>query len=310
MAAGVDAGITEFARYELRHTTSSQVFEAIPREHIKTHAESTNRPQNGCRSVASKLLLALIESGWLDRLPYEPRDSKQKGKFVGLRGAIEAAIVRIGERPEDPTYWQTLLLKLASTQARIDRNKVHRERCAALRPLDPAWFNLAWPESGGIPAEIEMARAIASIGWPFDAKNGDLPVLANIFGVEVTAKRRSVGVHFPKARTSQVVWGNGMPLQLLLDVAHRRLIDADKPTAKPFAAACVCPADTVHRLLRNDGSIDLEEVIRWVPALSLIDWSREPCRGIPGGQAAESSIELDGTICCRRWLARCFTAAS
>ena len=159
LAAGVDAGVTEFARYELRQTTSSQVFEAIPREHIKTHGESTNRPQNGWRSVASTLLLALIESGWLDRLPYEPCDSKQKGKFVGLRGPIEAAIMRIGERPGDPTRWQSLLLKLASAQARIDRNKVHRERCAALRPLDPAWFDLAWPESGGIPAGLK---------WPHD----------------------------------------------------------------------------------------------------------------------------------------------
>ena len=239
LAAGVDAGVTEFARYELRQTTSSQVFEAIPREHIKAEPEpeTASRSENGGRAVASKLLLALIESGWLDRLPYEPRDSKQKGKFVGLRGPVEAAIVRIGERPDDATRWQALLLKLANAQARIDRNKAHRERCAALRPLDPAWFDLAWPKSDGIPAEIEMARAIASIGWPCDAKTGDLPLLANVFGVEVTPRGRYVSVRFPKARTAHAVWGNGTPLQLLLDVAHRRLIDADKPTSRPLAAS-------------------------------------------------------------------------
>ena len=106
LAAGVDAGVTEFARYELRQTTSSNVFEAIPRDHIKAKLETGGAAQNGNRAIASKLLLALIESGWLDRLPYEPRDSKQKGKFIGLRGPIEAAIVQIGERPDDATRWQ------------------------------------------------------------------------------------------------------------------------------------------------------------------------------------------------------------
>ena len=279
LAAGVDAGVTEFARYELRQTTSSQVFEAIPREHIKAESDGASRTENSSRAVASKLLLALLESGWLDRLPYEPRDSKQKGKFVGLRGPVEAAIVRIGERPDDATRWQELLLKLAAAQARIDRNKAHRERCAALRPLNPAWFYRAFPSSDGtIPAEIEMARAIASIGWPMDAKTGDLPLMANVFGVEITAKGQFPGVRFPKARTAQAIWGTGAPLQMLLDVAHRRLIDADKPKSNPFAAACSCSADAVHRVLRDDGSVDLEEVMRWVPALSLINWPRRQSR--------------------------------
>jgi CRISPR-associated protein Csx17 len=273
LAAGVDAGVTEFARYELRQTTSSQVFEAIPREHVTVESETAGTLQDGNRATASRLLLAFIQSGWLDRLPYEPRDSKQKGKFVGLRGPVEAAIVRIGEHPDDATRWQALLLKLAAAQSRIDHNKAYRERCAAVRPLDPAWFDLAWPKADGVPAEIEMARAIASIGWPCDVKAGGLPLLANVFGAEVTVSGRGVGVRFPKARTAQAVWGNGEAVQLLLDVAHRRLIDAEKPASRPFAAAGYCSADAICRLLRNDGSIDLEKVIRWVPPLSLIDWS-------------------------------------
>lgn len=298
LAAGVDAGVTEFARYELRQTTSSQVYEAIPREHVKAEPEpeTKSKPQKGERAVASKVLLDLIEAGWFDRLPYEPRDSKQKGKFVGLRGPIEAAIVRIAEEPDDATRWQALLLKLANVQSRIDRNKAHRDRCATLPLLDSAWFDLAWPQSDDIPGEIEMARAIASIGWPYDAKSGDLPLLANVFGVEVAARGRNIRVHFPKARTAQAVWGNGSPLQLLLDVAHRRLIDADRPESKPFAARCVCSADGVYRLLRNDDSIDLEEVVRWIAPLSLINWSRASCLGNICGQTRESSIQLEGTI--------------
>jgi len=296
MAAGVDAGVTGFARYELRQTTSSNVFEAIPRDHIMTKGEAVGAVQKSNRAIASKLLLSLIESGWLDRLPPEPRDSKQKGKFIGLRGPVEAAIERVGGRPDDATRWQDLLQKLANAQGRIDRNKKYRDRCFALRPLDQAWFNLAWPESEGIPAEIEMARAIASVGWPYDTKSGNLPLLANVFGVEVNPNRRNVSVRFPKARTAQAVWGDGAPLQVLLDIAHRRLIDAEMPTSKPIAAACVCSANAVHRLLRGDGSVDLDEVIRWVPALSLIDWSRSPPLRSVRELSAESFIEVDGTI--------------
>jgi CRISPR-associated protein Csx17 len=293
LAAGVDAGVTEFARYELRQTTSSQVFEAIPREHVKTEAETASGATSDCRAIASKLLLALIESGWIDRLP---RVTKQKRAHVGLRGKVEKAIVSIGASPNDPPRWRQLLSELADAQARIDRNKALHETCIALRPLDSGWFDLAWPKSDGISAEIEMARAIASIGWPCNAKTGDLPLLANVFGVEVTARGRYVNVRLPKARTAHAVWGNGTPLQLLLDVAHRRLIDADKPESNPLAATYFCSADTIYRLLRNDGSMDLEEVIRWIPALSLIDWSRRPRPGTVREQAAQSSVELDGTM--------------
>lgn len=293
LAAGVDAGVTEFARYELRQTTSSQVFEAIPRDHVKAETEANG---NNTRAVASRKLISLIESGWLDRFPFEPRDAKQRGKFVGLRGPIEAIIIRIGERPDDATRWQTLLLKLAQAQLRIDRSKSLRERCVALPLLDPAWFELAWPKSDGIPIEVEMARAIASIGWPYNSKTGDIPLLANIFGVEIITNRGNLGTRLPKVRTAQAMWASNAPLQLLLDIAHRRLIDVDKPTSKPFAARCFCPTDAVHRLLRDDDSIDLEEVIRWIPALSLIDWSGSQPLVVKDDQPVDSSIEPDGTI--------------
>src|SRR6185295_19057112 len=81
--------------------------------------------------------------------------------------------------------------------------------------------------------------------------------------------------------------------QMMLNIAHRRLVDADEPTSKPFAAACYCSEVAFRRLLRNDGSSDLEEVIRWIPALSLIDWSYHHREF---GQRSESLVESDGTF--------------
>ena len=80
---------------------------------------------------------------WLNRLPFEPRDQKQKGKFRGLRGPIEQAIVRIGENVEDAERWRQLLLLLGDTQARIDKNKSWREKFPALPLLSPEWFERA-----------------------------------------------------------------------------------------------------------------------------------------------------------------------
>lgn len=287
--AGVDAGIAEFARYELRQTTSSQVYEAIPRDRIRVQSSARARTPHAPSASVSPLLVHLIESGWLDRMPFEPRDSKQKGKFVGLRGPIETAILRIGERPDDPERWQQLLLRLAATQSRIDRNKSQRERCIPIPPLSPEWFDLAWVTA---TPEIEIARAIASIGWY--ARSNVSPLQSNVFGVELHCRVRDWRALFPKTRTAQAVWGTGDPLQTLLDVAQRRLIDTATLDTTPFAGLQACSAIRIQQLLLNDGSIDLEEVAKWIPALSLIDWSRSR-RAVTAISADESRRSADGT---------------
>ena len=271
LSAGVDSGVSEFARYDLRQTTSSQVYEAIPRERIQVTVTGSEGLRDASRATASSLLATFIKSGWLDRLPYEPRDSKQKGKFVGLRGPIEAAIIRIGERPDDAERWQHLLLRLAAAQAKIDRSKVLRERCIAIPPLSPAWFEMAW---GNPTLEIEATGAIASLGWRSQSKDTNLPLSANIFGIEPKCRAGHWGTDLPKVRPARAVWGSGHPLQLLLDVGQRRLIDGNCDLTTPFVGTRCCRIDVVNRLLRNDGSLDLEMVTRWIPALSLIDWSR------------------------------------
>jgi CRISPR-associated protein Csx17 len=43
LAAGVDAGVSAFVRFSLRQTTSSQVFEAIPKSHIDVDREGLRR---------------------------------------------------------------------------------------------------------------------------------------------------------------------------------------------------------------------------------------------------------------------------
>lgn len=273
MIAGVDGGISEFARYELRQTTSSQVFEAIPRERIRVQSESRSPTQDESRAIASRLLASFLESGWMNRLP---PDTKQPRRFFGLRGPIEAAIIRIGERPQDGERWQDLLFTLAAAQAHIDRDKALRDRCKMALPLlSPDWFARAWPVEMRTD-EIEVASAIASVGWASSRPSKNVPLLSNVFGIEVSRRSEGCSVQLPTVRPAQAVWGSGDPLQVLLDVGQRRLIDGENSDTAPFTASLSCHVDVVNRLLWDDGSLDLEIVAKWVPALSLIDWSR-PC---------------------------------
>jgi len=250
-SAGVDAGVEEFVRFVLRNTTSSQVYEAVPGERIKVG--TTN-------SADSELIQQIIP--WLDRLPYEPRDSKQKGKFKGLRGPLEQAIIRIAERADDAERWQHFLLLLTETQGRIDRNKDLRGRCRALDWLSDGWFKAAWPSP---PPEIQLARAVASLG-----AGGELPLAVNVFGIELD-KKRTPNFSGDK-RPQRAIWHQGDLLRLLADILERRLVDTDAAKPLPLDARARCPLAAMAAFLSD--SLDLELIGRWIPPLSLIKWAQ------------------------------------
>ncbi len=290
LSAGVDSGIGEFARFELRQTTSSQVYEAIPRQRIHVPPAGNSPSEMHCR-VVSTLLVRLIESGWLDRLPFEPRKSNQKGKFVGLRGPIEAAMVQLAEEPDEGERWRQLLKRLASAQSRIDLNKNLRERCVAIPPLAPDWFHHAWSETA--PPEISIAQAIASVGWHLG--HDSIPLQSNLFGTALRQRGKKWFALLPETRPVQAVWAPGDPLQMILDVAERRLTDAEGLPRAPFAGTRHCSGTLIARFLCST-DLDLGEVANWIPPLSLIDWSQQPRAAIRYSMVDNLSHASDGTV--------------
>jgi CRISPR-associated protein Csx17 len=269
-SAGVDAGVSEFVRFVLRHTTSSQVYEAVPGERIKV---------GSVRSGESELIEQIIS--WLDRLP---GDNRQKGKFYGLRGPVENAIIRIAEQPDDAERWQRLMLLVAEVQSRIDRNKELRDRCRAVNWLNTKWFGRAWPSP---PTEIQIACAMVSITtpekWRANASSqsgtdtnsvdasGAMPQLVNIFGVELSKNRTPL--FSGEGRPQRAIWHNGETVRLLADVLERRLIDTDAISPLPLAARRFCSTAAISAFL--SGAVDVEMIGRWIPALSLIRWSED-----------------------------------
>ncbi len=265
MAAGTDSGVTAFVRFDFRKTTSSQTREAVPQQHILV----SQTGQNDDRIAASSLLLSI--NPWLNSLRAVD-DEKQKGKFRGLRGPIEQAMIRIGENVADAESWRRLLLLLSDTQARIDKIKSMREKLPALPQLSPEWLQRAWPESDR-PEELHLACSIASVG-----AGTDHPLLVNTFGVAID--RRSV--MFTKGeRPPRVVWNEGHPVRVLVQLASRRLVDAEKLALRPsggldpdyFGGPLPTSMQSILRFLT--GELDFDLLARWIPALSLMDWSRQ-----------------------------------
>ncbi len=260
LGAGVDAGISAFARFEFRQTTSTRMFEAVPCNPVAVASTAAGG--------ASHLIRPLIHSGWLDRLPREPLDSKQKGKFKGVRGPVERAILHLAEEPDAPARWRALLGQLARAQQCLDRNKPWRERCLPVPGLNQRWLDGAWPRP---PAEIRVARAIASIqACPQPGRSfTPSPILVNVFGVEVSKNGRRF---FPNARPKRVVWHEGRTTRAMVDLLLRRLIDAEDNAPPPLYARQPCGLGEVARFLAGGSHFDNALLSEWLPALTLIEW--------------------------------------
>lgn len=278
MSAGVDVGVTSFARFTLRRTTSGNYYEAIPRERIKVSQTS---------SYESTLIEPLIKA-WIDWLPNDPKSEQQKKnkKFKGLRGPIEDAIVHVAAKPDDAERWRRLWLLLADTQGRIDRNQSLRGKSRALPWLDEAWFKKAWEDAP--PAEIQIARAIASIGAGTDA-----PIIGNIFGVTLNKYKKLV--FDGEQRPQRVVWHNGGLLTVLPALLQRRLIDAeskDELPRPPLVATRKCPPEILTAFINK--SLDYEMIGQWIPALSLVNWSTRSDRTTDADESQSASHVMDG----------------
>ena len=256
LTAGADAGVTHFARFELRQTTSQQVYEAQPREIFAVGKRyDSNEPAS-----PSVLLSEFLGKNWFDCLPREPGSSDTQKKFRGLSGPVERAILNLAKEPDNPESWRNLLQCLAETQKRIDRNRNLRKQCKALPWLSSSWLARLFPRNP--PMHVRLAIAFASLG-----ASGNFPAICNVFGV--TGK--SQYFLFPENRPCQAVWHEGEPLMALLDLLQRRLVDSKEGDLSLLDASVPVAASTVGAFL-NASPFLLYDVHQWIPAMSLLDW--------------------------------------
>jgi CRISPR-associated protein Csx17 len=288
---GVDAGVSEFRRFTLGRTTSSNTFE--PRFEGRFSLDTGATPASAATASTLERITALIEQGGF------PRDRK---RFVGLRGPIESALLDVAAQPDNPELAIALLDAVVRALDRIDRNRSFREGKVRWEPLPLQWLSSLFSKT--TPGnEARLALSLVS------AFPETLPFAAFRFGVEWA--REKVGTYeydwttrpsrFEHARVAPArwVWGPGELPRLLGAVLARRLLEEAKldatHTERPRGRAPI-PATTSQVRQWLTGDLDESLLSAWLSRLALFDWRWVPKELRSFATGEEEPPERDGAL--------------
>ena len=285
---GVDAGISSFLRFSLGRTTSENTFEPRFEGSIPVRGGNSQEVIVRARSDAVECMLALVE-----KLP-EDRKQGSRWRFVGLRGPVEAALVRLAQTPDEPEAVRALLGATVSALDKIDRNRSFREKGVFWEPLPldylPALFG---DEEPGLEARLALALVSS---FPRSR-----PFTLYRFGVEWQYDR----FQHPKQPPRRWVWGAGELSRILVRVLSRRTLDweeegkkmattTEKPVCDLFPTSCWDVSQWLH------GNVDEYQMERWLSRLALFDWrtvSRSLRAKLRAGGQAGDRVPADGPLC-------------
>jgi CRISPR-associated protein Csx17 len=274
---GVDAGIREFRRFTLIHTTSAQTFE--PR--LAT-VVPVPRATPGALGETLEAIADLR-----DRLP---RDEKRGKRWIfrGLRGPLDASLVDFASDLDDPEKLRAMLDAVTDALTRVDRNRSYRKAHTSFRLLPPAaLLPLFEGEPPGV--EVRIAIALASLR----ATPPVPPFVAHVWGVDVIdTQQRAV---FRETAPAQRVCVHGDLDRDLAAVVRRRLVDANPGDCAPFAGSVRARLSDAARFLA--GSVDDVLLGRWIRRAALFDWSSPPGSMRLVLHSAQSELpEVDGPL--------------
>jgi len=288
---GVDAGISEFRRYTLGKTTSSNTFE--PRLETRFLLDADVDRAVKAAATALDRVTALIEQ------PRFPRDGK---RFEGLRGPIESALLDVAAEPANPEAGIGLLDAVVGALDRIDRNRRFREAKIHWEPLPLEWLpSLFDDEVPGV--EARLALSIVS------AFPETLPFAGFRFGVEWTREKKGKYEYdwttqprrfgHTKVAPARWVWGAGEFGRVLAAVLSRRLLEEAKLDAtrtERLRGRAPLPATTSQ--VRHWLDRDLDEALfsAWLSRLALFDWRRVPPKVRALAPTDDDTPQADGEL--------------
>ncbi len=285
---GVDAGIFGFVRFSLGRTTSVNTFEPRCEGLIPVKPGNAKDSVSRVRSEAVERVLALVE-----KLPADRKEGKN-WRFVGLRGPVEAALVRLVQTPDEPEAVRALLDAVAFALDKVDRNRNFREKAISWEPLPldylPALFG---DEEPGLEARLALALVFS---FPRSR-----PFTLYRFGVEWQYGR----FQHPKQPPCRWIWGSGELSRVLVRALSRRTLDWEedrkqKKRAEEDSVRDLFPTSCsdVMRWLR--GEVDERILERWLSRLALFDWREVPLRlrsQLRAGGQAGDRVPVDGALC-------------
>lgn len=255
---GVDAGVSEFRRFTLGRTTSSNTFE--PRLEAR-FSLTTGAEVGAAASAMLKRVTALIEQRRF------PRDGK---RFVGLRGPIESALLDVAAEPTNSEAGIALLDAVVSALDRIDRNRSFREGKLRWEPLPLEWLVSLFSEEQP-STEARLALSLVS-AFPVAR-----PFATYRFGVEWKCGATYANYTHTDRPPARWVWGPGDLARVLGAVLSRKLLDQEADANKPHQrgrAPLPATASQVRQWL--DGDLDEERFAAWLARLALFDWRSVP----------------------------------
>jgi CRISPR-associated protein Csx17 len=225
----------------------------------------------------------------LQRLPTDRKIGK-KWRFVGLRGPIETAMLRLATAPDSREAALATLDAVVNSLDRVDRNRGFRKSRVSWKPLPVEWVpSLFNGEKPSVEARLAMAMVAAfPVSRPFALYR---------FGVEWNGNR----FEHPEQAPARWVWGPNPLPRVLSAVLARRTHDWESESRKsasgrePVRLEIPARIDDVNRWLNSQ--LDEESLERWISRLALFDWRRVPNELRSLASPESNSSEVSGALC-------------
>ena len=281
VSRGVDAGVTEFRRFLLLHTTSAQTFES-------RLATVVPVPKTNPDSAATRAIRTIV--GFRDALP-EDRKVGKRWRFTGLRGPLEQALVDFataepGEGRAERAW--ALVDEVLEALVKVDRNRGFRGRRVRFQSLPGEWAAGLFREDPP-DRESRLALAISSLA--------ETPACPPLIAYRVGVQRRRAGSRweFSESTPARRVWSDAVLTGNLCAMADRRVMEAlgHASSQPPFGAALRVDLDDVHAWL--SGEVDEERLALWLDRLCVFDWggraNRESVKKLHGFGGARPAVD-------------------
>ena len=257
---GVDAGISEFRRFLLLHTTSAQTFES-------RLATVVPVPKTIPDSADIRAIRTIVE--FHDTLPADRKIGK-RWRFAGLRGPLEQALVDFSTTAPGAgnaeQAW-ALVDEVFAALVKVDRNRTFRKPNVRFQLLPGEWATRLFQEDPP-DRETRLALAMSSLSETSLCP----PVIAYRIGV----RKRMAGSRweFPESLPARRVWSDTELTDNLCATAERRTMEALQKVEPypPFGAAIQVDLGDVHSWLSDD-DVDEERLRLWLDRLCVFDWS-------------------------------------
>ncbi len=281
---GVDAGISEFRRFLLLHTTSAQTFES-------RLATVVPVPKTNLDGATTRAIRTIVE--FHETLPADRKVGK-RWRFAGLRGPLERALVGFAATVPDASSTEpawALVDEVFDALVKVDRNRMFRRHNVRFRLLPGEWAARLFQEDPP-DQETRLALAMSSLSRT--------PLCPPVIAYRIGVQKGTAGSRweFPESLPASRVWSDAELTDNLCAMAEWRTLEVSQKAAQhpPFGAAIRVALDDVHSWLSAD--VDEDRLRLWLDRLCVFDWSgeangkaaKELQSGFPRGRPAVDGV--------------------